>query len=139
MFLTSTEEIYVCGGDAFYFPIENSAPHIYLPQKINLSIKNIKEIDCGMYHMAILTNTGKLYLVGMTRYGALGSVPANTTILSQNTFQEFINVKKIKNVKCGRHQTIMVTEDNKVWICGGYDLFDTFDNNEKNAPRILFK
>lgn len=110
MFLTSLNDVYVSGSNSHW---QFGTRKICVLQRLKLDIDFIKEIDCGDNHCAILTSSGKLYMCGyMCTYAKK----------EQDHFIEFNNcVPNIKNVKCGKNQTIVMTNDDKIWILENYD------------------
>lgn len=83
--------------------------------KVPWKFGTIKQISIGPYHTMILTTANELYVSGCNKWGQL----------------EFSDIKKlleftrvdwthgpIKQVSCGFFHSIILTEDNRLWVCG---------------------
>lgn len=123
MFLSLSNEIYVCGSNDCYQLGFGYSRSFNLPQKLNLDLIRIKEIDCGENFSAILTTTDKLYMCGSNQSGQLGiySYPE----YYQYTFQEFESVENIKTMKCGTTYTVVITNTGKIYVWGNDNVLDS--------------
>lgn len=88
------------------FPIINQYGNTVIKQTIT-------KISSGASHMAILYETGILYLTGLNNFGMLGT--GDTTNYIKQYIIAFSNVK---NVWCGLYGTLIRTNDNKMYYAG---------------------
>jgi len=77
-------------------------------------------MDGGMCFTMIVTTHGKLWSCGFGHYGALGlgsrqNVCSPQYVGGPDQFDGW----GVRMVACGEHHTLIVTEENKVWSCGG--------------------
>jgi len=83
------------------------------------SIWNIKQVVCGDSHTAIIRNDGSLWVCGDNSFNCLGLGPTYSTI---DRVSEFTNTGFIvKQVACGKTFTVIIREDDTLWVCGRND------------------
>ena len=72
-----------------------------------------------MSHSVFLTGDNCLYALGFNQYGQLGQNTMKTKEIKEPTeiFCYFAGTEKIKDVKCGFHHTLVMT-DQKVYFMG---------------------
>ena len=136
MFLTSENKIYVCGTNEHgQLGLDSKCNLVQQLQKLNQNFGDIKEIDCAGYYSAILTTTKKLYICGSNAHGPLG-IYKQIVGNHQHSFQEFKYVTNIKKIKCGFSRTIIIRDDDTIYILDEHDISEP-DSDAKNYPREL--
>lgn len=72
----------------------------------------------GPYHLALITKSGDLYTFGSGSYGKLGH--GSTSDQLEPTLVEFFSKQKlkIKDVVCGKYQTLILDQEGSLWACG---------------------
>ncbi|CAB5135926.1 unnamed protein product [Rhizophagus irregularis] len=84
----------------------------------------VKEIACGGFHSAVITDSGDLYTFGWNHFGRLGISSGKDSMVNcaEPSLIEFggendieLNVLK---VACGSAHTVAITDDYRLWSCG---------------------
>jgi alpha-tubulin suppressor-like RCC1 family protein len=72
----------------------------------------------GPFHSALITTSGDLYTFGSGSYGKLGQ--GNSSDHWEPTLVEFFSQQKlkIKDVVCGKYQTLILDQEGGLWACG---------------------
>jgi alpha-tubulin suppressor-like RCC1 family protein len=115
--LNMDNELFVC-GDNFYYQLglgdktnKNINEYVKLEHKFGI----IKNICCGSHHNIILNMKNELFICGGNYCGQLGL----GDIEDRHTFVKFKhNFGKIKNIFCGGRYSVILTMDNKLFVCG---------------------
>lgn len=87
-----------------------------MPRKVpNLSGVDIYYLNAGKHHSALIDNEQNLFIWGSNKYGQLGLGIKDPLAMSP---VKFVSDLKIQKVKCGYQNTMLLTEDYEVFICG---------------------
>ena len=78
-----------------------------------IKVDEIKQVDCGAYHVIILKNDGTVWSAGGNDEGQLGLGDTN----DRTTFAQ-VNINNVKQVSCGWDHTAVLKNDGTVWTCG---------------------
>ena len=86
-----------------------------------ISLKDIKQVACGVEHTIILKKDGSVWACGGKDYGQLGLGTSGST-----TYKTFTNVNTninndVKQIACGGYHTVILKNDGSVWSCGDND------------------
>ena len=85
--------------------------------KVTTNINNdVKQIDCGTSHTAILKNDGSVWSCGYNQYGTLG-LNNNTDKYTFTQVTTNIN-NDVKQISCIANEIIILKNDGSVWGCG---------------------
>nr|ABB03733.1 RPGR 1-19 isoform [Xenopus tropicalis] len=102
-------------GALFTFGKSKFAENI--PSKFWLKNDKPARISCGDEHTVLVTGNGKLYVFGSNNWGQLG-VEAGSAI-SKPTCVKALKSEKVVLAACGRHHTLVYTEQGKLYSSGG--------------------
>ena len=85
--------------------------------QVTTNINNdVKQIDCGTSHTAILKNDGSVWSCGYNQYGTLG---LNSTTDKYTFTQVTTNINNdVKQISCIANEIIILKNDGSVWGCG---------------------
>ena len=85
--------------------------------QVTTNINNdVKQIDCGTSHTAILKNDGSVWSCGYNQYGTLG---LNNTTDKYTFTQVTTNINNdVKQISCIANEIIILKNDGSVWGCG---------------------
>jgi len=106
----------------------------------------ISAIASGGYHTLFLTNNGKVYSCGTNNFGQLGlndatdrSVPTLITTTTVGGTPTAFNNLTISAIAGGRYHTIFLTNDGKVYSCGGgeYGQLGLGDTTNRSTPTLI--
>ena len=95
----------------------------------------IKHIACGRSFVVVVTESDDIYTMGSNQYGQLGmgekpqlkqeenDSDSVTTSPNGDVFDRFVHMDylhvEVKLLACGANHTILVTQDNEMYSCGG--------------------
>ena len=110
-------DVYMTGENSSYQLNNYTTTDSFLPI-LTLEEYNILKISNGYYYVMFIDEENKLYGYGLNNYGQIGN--GTTTTLQ---YPEHIDImgKKIIDVQCGYHHTVILTEDNLVFVTGRYN------------------
>ena len=118
MFQNETGEIYSCGnnshGELGWETSKTNFADKYQIYQIYNQPPNIVQFCCGFYHSLFLDDEGKVFGVGTTTYGRLGT--GNHDGFSQMI--QIPNIPPIKIILCGGYSSYLVDFDGNVWSFG---------------------
>jgi alpha-tubulin suppressor-like RCC1 family protein len=120
VFLTNDGKVYSCGANftgqlGLGDTIQQTTPQLI---STNIGTLTISAIACGFVHTVFLTNDGKVYSCGDNGANQLGQTTSTSTP-SQITNE--IGPLTISAIACGNNHTVFLTNDGKVYSCGGND------------------
>ena len=109
---------YVAWGQNTYGQLgNNKTQNIEIPEKFKFI--GIKQISCGLFHTAILLTNGDVYTCGDNTYGQLGRSQNNGTDVPNSKFEQIDpNVRKVKQISCGKYHTAILLNNGNVYTCG---------------------
>ncbi|XP_057327940.1 protein PFC0760c-like isoform X2 [Microplitis mediator] len=127
LLLAENGDIYCTGSNASgQLGMGTNITEIQTPKKLprdNLKEEIIKKIVCGESHVAIITESGKLFMCGDGRHGKLG-LEENENNVHELTYVEKYEELIVMNVACGGCHTILV---------GRKKNFETNNENKINS------
>lgn len=89
----------------------------YVPRRVDaLRGKCIKQITCGSYHTAAITDSGELYTWGGGMYGKLGH--GSETGQATPRRVEALAGRRVDLVACGSRHTVIVVDEGDVYSWG---------------------
>ncbi|KAJ5079995.1 adp ribosylation factor-related [Anaeramoeba ignava] len=108
------------------------------PEIVSNLSNSIKKINGGGYHFIALTKTNQLYSCGKNKNGQLGLGDLNDRNIP--TLVELPkDIGKIKNIKCGDVQSIVMNKEGKVYVCGrGRSIGIPEQENQSEFIEIIF-
>jgi alpha-tubulin suppressor-like RCC1 family protein len=128
--LNTDNELYVCGNNE-YGQLglgDNKQRNIY--EKLEHNFGVIKNIYCNSIFNILLNENNEIYVCGNNYYGQLG--------LGDTTNRDkYIKLKHnfgiIKNIYCGRNHSIILNENNELYVCGynGYGQLGLGDTQDR--------
>ncbi len=127
MFLTKSNELYVCGNNYQGQLALGDNKQQNTPEKLNIS--NIKQLSYGLYHSMALTESNEVY----HSRGASGC--------EELGIGDKLNVANVKEIYCGSNYSMLVTYLNEVYALGDnpYGQLGVGDNEYRNDPtKIVF-
>lgn len=77
-------------------------------------------VACGQTHSVFLDKTGKVYTMGLNKYGQLGRIDPSELDRSDQPTLSLLSVRAIK-ISCGWHNTIVLTDNHELWGWGRND------------------
>ncbi|XP_076279283.1 secretion regulating guanine nucleotide exchange factor isoform X2 [Lasioglossum baleicum] len=98
----------------------NTFQWIYEPFEVILDRK-IKRVSMGLRHTALVTDDRKVLVAGSGNKGQLGLNSKKDGFSGKcemHTFTEVPTLRNIKNVACGQHHTVAITEDDNLYAFG---------------------
>jgi alpha-tubulin suppressor-like RCC1 family protein len=130
--LNEYDELYVCGNNCGgqLGLGDNKDRNTYV--KLENNFGKIQNIFCGGFHSIILNDNNGLYACGDNMRGQLGLGDNK----NRNTYTKIKhNFGKIKNIYCGDHHNIILTDNNELYVCGYnyYGQLGLGDNNNRNT------
>lgn len=105
------------------------------PTKLPLKEKVIK-VSAGLSHDVVLTEEGNCYSWGLKPSLGAGNIDSNEP-LKIDYFSE--NNIRIRDISCGSHHTLVLTEDNKVysWGKGSEGQLGHGNNEAQYFPKLI--
>eukprot|EP00954_Amorphochlora_amoebiformis_P013785 1081694-Amorphochlora_amoeboformis.AAC.2 len=99
--------------------------------------KNWLAVACGQQHLIVATKS-EIYGSGNNQYGQLGIGNTSYRNITPLKMVWQRNFGEIKNITCGDYDTGVLTEDGKVYICGGptYCTGQGLGQNEKLMKEV---
>jgi alpha-tubulin suppressor-like RCC1 family protein len=92
-----------------------------LPEKIEiLDGMKVVQVQCGVWHSAVLTESGDVYTFGLNHHGQLGIGLAK----AMSATPELVDIEanddmlSIKHISCGSRHTVALTMENQVFGWG---------------------
>ena len=110
LFLTTTNDVYVCGSNNYGQLATGNNEDTRTPVKLSLQCKDIAS---GQGHSVFLTTHNKVYTSGWNWYGQLG----NNDTTNKNIPTE-IEIQNIINVYAGMTHSVLLDSQGKVYVCG---------------------
>jgi alpha-tubulin suppressor-like RCC1 family protein len=82
---------------------------------------NVKDINCGVYYNIILCEDNSLWAAGDNNYGQLGlGDTTNRSVFTKVTKPSGMT-SNIKDIICGGYFSILLLDNNELWVCGDND------------------
>jgi alpha-tubulin suppressor-like RCC1 family protein len=120
LFLTNDGKVYTCGNNGSGQLGLNDTTYRYVPTLITaFNNLTIAAIACGSYHTLFLTNDGKVYSCGINDSYQLGRTVDTANPSITPSIISTLNSFTISAIAAGRYHTIFLTNDGKVYSCGG--------------------
>ena len=93
----------------------------------------VVDVACGQYHTVLLTHDGEFFTFGLNKYGQLGcDSPIKIQFSDIPKKIEHGSISRVKSIHCGWNNTIVICEDNKLFIWGRNDHGQCGKNNPKD-------
>eukprot|EP01083_Nonionella_stella_P162034 531494_1 len=96
------------------------------------SQSRMSKIASGANHVAVISESCKLYLWGCNEYGQLGD---GTQKARNKAKQLLLKNEVIKDVECGGNHTVMITKERKVFVCGCNEYYQCQQQNMKSNKK----
>lgn len=99
--------------------------------------KRVKQVACGGFHTAAVTESGEVYTWGGGEHGQLGhGDKVNKTV---PTLVESLKDKMVVQITCGWSHTVALTDDGEVytWGNGDHGKLGHNDTNKVTLPRMV--
>jgi alpha-tubulin suppressor-like RCC1 family protein len=132
--LNDNNELYVCGSNCSgQLGLGDNNRNVYT--KLEHNFGKIQNIYCGAYHNIILNENNELFVCGYNAYGQLGLGSATDHNPNRNVYKKLEHdLGKIKNIYCGAHHSIIINDNNEVYVCGHntYGQLGFGDYNHRN-------
>lgn len=95
----------------------------------------IKQVSCGYYHTALLTENGEIFVTGGGDRGQLGL----GNQLEATTFQKIPELIQVKKVSCGYFHTLALTETGEVfsWGSNSHWQLGHADSQDQFFPKLI--
>merc|ERR1712176_985128 len=81
---------------------------------VGQSHSKIIKIASGLNHVAVISESGKLYLWGANECGQIGDGTTKVRYKAKHLLKGHV----IKDVQCGASHTVIITKQRKVYVCG---------------------
>lgn len=113
--VTITGELYTFGsnnrGQLGFTDTGNNCPY---PQRLPFPT-DVIQVSCGMFHTALVTNSGQIYTFGANKSGqlGLGDITDRDVPTPLEQFPE-----KARQVICGKYHTVVVTTKGNLYTWG---------------------
>jgi alpha-tubulin suppressor-like RCC1 family protein len=135
LILSVDDKLYTC-GQRKYSGHYNQETNILIPTLLKFSENNrISKIEVGIggYHAIVLTKSNKVYTWGHNRVGQLGlgflggnndegdesdEEESDDNVIRKPTLVTSVANLRIKDIKAGWGHSIILTFDNRVYMCG---------------------
>ena len=91
---------------------------------------DVMQVDCGIYHSAMVRNDGSLWMTGMNRDGRLGDGTQENKTIPVKVMDD------VKEVCCGLEHTVILKDDGSLWTVGSnhYGQLGDGTNETKTSP-----
>nr|XP_027235587.1 X-linked retinitis pigmentosa GTPase regulator-like isoform X1 [Penaeus vannamei] len=122
-------------GAVFTFGKSRFADNV--PSKFWIKNDVVVEIACGDEHTAVITETGRLFMIGSNDMGQLGL--GSTKTVHKPSCVKALKPEKALHVACGRAHTIVACGSGKVF-CWGYNgdgQLGTDDQIDHQSPVLV--
>ena len=118
--LTDTGELYTFGEGKFGRLGHNSESNSVVPRLVEpLMGKKPRQVSCGGFHTAVVTEDGHLYTFGGGEHGQLGH-QSNVNKMKPTLVQSLENVF-ISQITCGWSHSVALTSKGRVFTWGNSD------------------
>ena len=115
---SSCGDVYKVGLLKYKDPAKNEAEHLSMTKLSSLS--NIKSIACGMEHVACLDFDGNVFTFGYNDSGQLGLGKIRSKNIKFTLTPQKVDIPpSTKQVACGSHFTVCISERGNVCVFGG--------------------
>ncbi|KAI8582068.1 hypothetical protein K450DRAFT_228857 [Umbelopsis ramanniana AG] len=81
---------------------------------------NVAAIACGQTHSVFLDGAGKVYTLGLNKYGQLGKFDPLERDRSDQPTLSLLPARAV-NISCGWHNTVVLTDTHEIWGWGRND------------------
>ncbi|XP_042878444.1 X-linked retinitis pigmentosa GTPase regulator-like [Penaeus japonicus] len=122
-------------GAVFTFGKSRFADNV--PSKFWIKNDVVVEIACGDEHTAVITETGRLFMIGSNDMGQLGL--GSTKTVHKPSCVKALKPEKALHVACGRAHTLVACGSGGVY-CWGYNgdgQLGTSDQNDCQSPVLV--
>nr|XP_027205346.1 RCC1 and BTB domain-containing protein 2-like [Dermatophagoides pteronyssinus] len=125
-------------GDNFYWQLANISDSSY-DTLVNIGLKNVKTIACGLVHNLALTNTNQIYSWGCNENAqlGLGAVDFARETPTLVSFPGGPFISPIKNIAAGMHHSLFLFEDGQIFRCGYDECYIDDDDQNTMVPKKL--
>lgn len=131
-------EVYTFGDGKFGRLGHNSERHQSVARFVDsLAGKRVKQVACGGFHTAAVTETGEVYTWGGGEHGQLGhGDKVNKTV---PTLVRSLVDKLVVQVTCGWSHTVALTDTGEVftWGNGDHGKLGHNDTNKVTVPKMV--
>lgn len=120
---TIHKEVYTWGEGKFGRLGHNQERNCLFPRLLEAlsreHFKNPKQIACGGFHTAVVTDDGCVYTFGGGEHGQLGHGDKINKL--KPTLVQALETSRITQITCGWSHSVALSEDGKVWTWGNGD------------------
>ncbi|XP_063598424.1 X-linked retinitis pigmentosa GTPase regulator-like [Penaeus indicus] len=122
-------------GAVFTFGKSRFADNV--PSKFWIKNDVVVEIACGDEHTAVITETGRLFMIGSNDMGQLGL--GSTKTVHKPSCVKALKPEKALHVACGRAHTLVACGSGKVYCWGfnGDGQLGTNDQSDRQSPVLV--
>ncbi|XP_068226088.1 X-linked retinitis pigmentosa GTPase regulator-like isoform X2 [Palaemon carinicauda] len=109
------------------------------PSKFWIKNDRILELACGDEHTAVVTESGRVFMIGSNDMGQLGL--GSTKPVSKPSCVKALKPEKVKHVACGRAHTIVSCASGGVYAWGqnGDGQLGTEDLEDRHSPVLVLE
>ncbi|KAL6057694.1 E3 ubiquitin-protein ligase herc2, variant 2 [Balamuthia mandrillaris] len=135
--VTRDNKLFLWGNRVDWTGSGTKVPQLF-PEEVDLQGVAIAEVACGAFHTAVLTQNGELYVWGeysIEHTNAHKKNDGRPVLISDHV------PGHITHIACGPHQTLALTDEDKVWGWGGgvlkYPMDSPHFNLAHNRPMLI--
>lgn len=136
--VTDQQELYTWGEGKFGRLGHNSERNAHTPQLVeSMKGKRPKQVACGGFHSAVITEDGHLYTFGGGEHGQLGH--GDRTNKLKPTFVQALEGKSVIQITCGWSHSVALTRDGQVytWYVHGVDFVHFYSEQTSFSTPFL--
>ncbi|KAM8974940.1 RCC1 and BTB domain-containing protein 2 [Pelodytes ibericus] len=135
LYVTKNDEVFVIGTNSSGCLGIGDVQSTIEPRRLDmLSGKKIVSLSCGSGpHVVVLTSDGEVYSWGHNAYSQLGNGSTNQALTPCQVSTNLVN-KKVINVACGSHHSMVSTSDGEVYAWGYNNSGQVGSGSTANQP-----
>ncbi|XP_066941651.1 X-linked retinitis pigmentosa GTPase regulator-like [Macrobrachium rosenbergii] len=109
------------------------------PSKFWIKNDRILELACGDEHTAVVTESGRVFMIGSNDMGQLGL--GSTKPVSKPSCVKALKPEKVKHAACGRAHTIVSCASGSVYAWGHNEdgQLGTEDLEDRHSPILILE
>ncbi|KAM9327953.1 RCC1 and BTB domain-containing protein 1 [Pholidichthys leucotaenia] len=135
IYITHENEVFVFGFNSSSCLGKGDVQSTIVPKKLDfLRGKKVVSLSCGTGpHVLLATEDGQLFSWGHNGYSQLGHGTTNTGVSPALVISNLQN-KKVKEVSCGSHHSVALTQDGEVYAWGYNNCGQIGSGSMANQP-----